>query len=241
MTQLRDFVVASHGDIERWRAFSTLTAQVRAGGVLWGLKGQAGVLDTYTATLDLRRQFSVHSPFGGKDLRATYAPERVTVQTSSGEVVEERDVPLDSFEGHVLDTPWDRLHAAYFAGYAMWNYLTEPFLFTEPGFQFEELEPWTEDGETWLRLQVTFPERIATHARVQTYYIDDNGLIRRHDYYPDVFGHGDRPTAHYSWDHTEYDGFVFPTKRSVHLTDENGQKVPEPVIISIELDDVTLS
>jgi hypothetical protein len=241
MTELQDFVIASHGDLNRWRSFSTLTAQVRAGGVLWALKGQDGVLDTYTATLDLRRQFSVHSPFGGEGLRATYAPERVTVETTSGEVVEERDVPLDSFEGHVLDTPWDRLHAAYFAGYAMWNYLTEPFLFAEPGFQFEELEPWAEEGETWRRLQVTFPERIATHTRVQTFYIDADGLIRRHDYAPDVFGPADRPSAHYSWDHKDFGGFLFPTKRSVHLTDENGQKVPEPVIISIELDDVTLS
>lgn len=241
MHQLPEFLIASHGEIDRWRALSTLTAQVRAGGVLWDLKGQAGVLDSYTATVKLHRQFSIHSPFGGQNHRSSYTPERVAVETLQGEVVQERFAPRESFANHVLDTPWDRLHAAYFGGYAMWNYLTEPFVFAEPGFEFEELAPWLENGETWRRLQVTFPERITTHARVQTYYIDGKGLIRRHDYHPDVFGPGDRPSAHYSWGHKEFDGFIFPTKRAVHLTDENGHKIAEPVIVSIELDDIKLS
>ena len=241
MHELPELLIASHGDIERWRSLSTLTAQVKAGGALWGLKGQAGVLDSYTATMDIHRQFSIHSPFGGQNFRSVYTPERVALETLQGEAVQERLAPRDSFADHVLATPWDRLHAAYFAGYAMWNYLTEPFVFTGPGFEFEELEPWRESGETWRRLQVTFPERITTHGRVQTYYIDGKGLIRRHDYHPDVLGPSDRPSAHYSWDHKEFDGFLFPTKRAVYLTDENGQKIAEPVIVSIQLDDIRIS
>jgi hypothetical protein len=31
---------------------------------------------------------------------------------------------------------------AYFAGYAMWTYLTAPFSFTMPGFNTEELARW---------------------------------------------------------------------------------------------------
>lgn len=240
MSQLSDFVIASHGDIERWRSHTSLTAQVTAGGVLWDLKGQTGVLDVYSATLDLKRQASAHFPFSD-GMRAIYSPDRVAVETPAGEVLEERLAPRDSFAGHSLETPWDRLHAAYFAGYAMWNYLTEPFTFAEPGFEFAELEPWKEDGETWRRLQVTFPSSIATHNRTQVYYIDADGLIRRHDYQPDVFGPSDRPSAHYTSGHKEFDGFIFPTKRSVHLTDEQGQKVAEPVIISIELDKIALS
>jgi len=33
---------------------------------------------------------------------------------------------------------WDDLHLAYFSGYAMWNYLTTPFLFAMEGFEVEE-------------------------------------------------------------------------------------------------------
>jgi hypothetical protein len=241
MTQLHDIVIAAHGDIERWRSLHRLSARVLNGGALWEIKGQGDVLDDYTASIELHRQFASHSPFGGAGLRSSFTPERVAVETTDGEVVQERFNPGAAFAGHVLDTPWDRLHAAYFTGYAMWNYLTEPFTFAEPGFQFAELEPWHEEGETWRRLQVTFPDSVVTHTRVQTYYIDAAGLIRRHDYSPDVLGPSERDSAHYSWDHQEFDGFVFPTKRSVHLTDENGQKVPEPVVVSIELDQIALS
>lgn len=241
MTNLEDIVIAAHGDIERWRSFNTLTAQVTNGGALWDIKGQTGLLDHYTVSIDLHRQFASHSPFGGAGRKSHYTPDRVAVMTTGDDVIEERVNPRAAFAGHVLETPWDQLDSVYFAGYAMWNYLTEPFTFAEPGFTFTELEPWDEDGETWRRLQVAFPEHLTTHSTVQTYYIDDSGLIRRHDYSPDVLGQSNRDSAHYSWAHKEFDGFMFPTKRSVHLTDESGHKVPDPVIVSIEVDEIALS
>lgn len=240
MTDLKDIVLAAHGDIARWRSYSTLTAHVVNGGALWGMKGQDGVLQEYTASIELHRQFASHAPFGEPGLRSSFTPQRAAVETTDGTVLEERVDPRSAFAGHALETQWDRLHAAYFTGYAMWTYLTEPFQFAEPGFAFAELAPWQENGETWRRLQVTWPERLHTHTRVQTYYIDGDGLIRRHDYHPDVFGPGDGISAHYSWDHRDFDGFVFPTKRSVHLTDEAGHSLPEPVVVSIELDDIRL-
>ena len=240
MSQLQYLVLATHGETDKWKSLSTLTAQVRAAGTLWDLKGQPGILENYTATIDLHRQFASHSPFGEPDLRSFYTPERVAVETLDGDVLEERINPRAAFAGHTLQTPWDRLHAAYFTGYAMWNYLTEPFTFTHPGFSFAELDPWHEDGETWRRLQVTFPDSVHTHSRVQTYYIDRDGLIRRHDYFADVLGPADLPSAHYSSGHQHFDGFVFPTQRRVHLTDASGHKLPEPVIVAIDLDHITL-
>jgi hypothetical protein len=240
-SDLLDTVITAHGDLDRWRSLDQLTAKVSAGGVLWGLKGQPGILKDYTLTLTPNLQSATMAPFAAPDLLATYTPERVAIETVDGRLVEERANPRASFSGHTLQTPWDRLHAAYFAGYAMWNYLTEAFAFSEPGFSTVELEPWQEDGETWRRLQVTFPERIATHSRAQTYYIDAQGLIRRHDYRPDVLGAAEADSAHYTWGHQIFDGFVFPTHRSVHATDENGRKVAEPVIISIDLEDIALS
>jgi hypothetical protein len=65
-----------------------------------------------------------------------------------------------SFGGYEITTPWDALQVGYFISYACWNYLTAPFLFTHPGVETRELEPGQEDGETWLRLHVTFPRPI---------------------------------------------------------------------------------
>jgi len=49
-----------------------------------------------------------------------------------------------SFAGHAPESPWSTLQLAYFAGYAMWTYLTQPFTFTTPGIVTNELEPWAQ-------------------------------------------------------------------------------------------------
>jgi len=77
----------------------------------------------------------------------------------------------------------------------MWTYFNTPFLFALPGVHTEEIEPWQENGETWRRLKVTFPRDIATHSTEQTFYFDQKGLLKRHDY--DVEISGASPGAHY--------------------------------------------
>jgi hypothetical protein len=59
-------------------------------------------------------------------------PYRVAIETTGGVVLDERHDRHSSFAGHVQDTPWDNLHAVYFGSYALWTYLTIPFLFTYP-------------------------------------------------------------------------------------------------------------
>ncbi len=41
------------------------------------------------------------------------------------------------------------MHRAYFNGYALWTYLTTPFLLAMDGVQAEETEPWREGSELW--------------------------------------------------------------------------------------------
>jgi len=49
---------------------------------------------------------------------------------------------------------------------------------------------------------------------------DDAFMQRRMDYSPDVTGNP--PVAHYTHDPRTFDGFVFPTRRRVHLHDPGG-------------------
>jgi hypothetical protein len=92
---------------------------------------------------------------------------------------------------------WDRLDILYFAAYAVWTYVSTPFLFAREDYQVVELDPWVENGEHWRRLAVTFPEHVHTHSREQVFYIDANdGLIRRHDYTAEPIG-GWAKAAHY--------------------------------------------
>jgi hypothetical protein len=110
------------------------------------------------------------------------------VDTNDGVAVERRDDPRASFAGYEITTPWDALQVGYFISYACWNYLTAPFLFTYPGVETRELEPWQEDGETWRRLHVTFPRSIATHSTEQVFYYGADFMQRRMDYAVEVNG-----------------------------------------------------
>jgi hypothetical protein len=236
---LLDVVVAAHGGLDRWRQLSTASAHVAAGGSLWTLKRQDGVMASTGVTVDLRRQRTVHERFAGRaGLRSVFTPGRVTLE-DHGAVVEERRDPRSAFTGHHRDTPWDRLHVAYFAGYAMWTYLTTPFAFTGPGFSTRELDPHREDGETWRRLEVTFPDHIATHCRVQVFHVDDRGLVRRHDYVAEVVGGG--PAAHYTSGHRDVDGVVVPTRRRVHPLDPDGTPLHEVTLVALDLDAITFT
>jgi len=236
---LAKLAIEAHGGLERWNRFTTLSAQLIQGGVLWAIKGKAGVLDDVTVTVDLRNEKASHWPFGSPDRRSRFEPQRVALENADGEVIEELLQPRSSFKGHTLETPWSDLQLAYFAGYAMWTYLNTPFLLARPGVESEEIEPWDEAGETWRRLMVRFPAEVATHSTEQTLYFDQQGLLKRHDY--DVEISGGTPAAHYVSELKEFSGILFPTKRRIFARQPDGHSASEPLVVSIDLNQFVLS
>jgi len=236
---LAKLAIEAHGGLERWNTYTTLSAHLIQGGVLWAAKGKAGVLDDVTVTVDLRQEKASHWPFGSADRTSRFEPQRVALENAKGEVLEKLLQPRSSFEGHTLETPWTDLQLAYFAGCAMWTYLNTPFLLARPRVESEEVEPWQEAGETWRRLKVRFPADIATHSTEQTLYFDQQGLLKRHDY--DVEISGGTAAAHYVSDLKEFSGILFPTKRRIFPRQPNGHSAPEPLVVSIDLDHLVLS
>lgn len=239
LSNLAQLAIDAAGGLDRWRQFKTASARLLNGGVLWPLKHQQGVLDDVRVRVDLRKEWASHWPFGVPNLRTSFQPHRVAVETTEGQTVEELLQPRDSFRGHSVETPWSRLQLAYFAGYAMWTYLNTPFLFASDGVTTEEVEPWRENGETWRRLQVTFPPNIASHSAVQTFYFNAEGLLQRHDYDTEVLG--GTPAAHYVSQHKEFSGILVPTRRRVFGRQADGTSIPEPLIVSIDLSEVEFS
>src|ERR1700689_1985615 len=220
---LAQFAIEAHGGLERWNRFSTISAHLIQGGVFWGAKGKAGVLGDVTVKVDLRNEKVSHWPFGSPDRRSRFEPQRVVLENANGEVLEELLQPRSSFEGHTFQTPWNDLQLAYFVGCAMWTYLNTPFFLVRPGFESEEVEPWQEAGETWRRLKVRFPADIATHSTEQTFYFDQKGLLKRHDY--DVEISGGTPAAHCVSDLKECSGIVFPTKHRIFPRQADGHSL----------------
>src|SRR5262249_55419810 len=96
--------------------------------------------------------------------------------------------PEKSFDGHQFETRWDDLDLAYVLGEALWTYLNIPFRYNWAGFVTDEITPIQVDGETWRRLQATFPDHIKSHTRQQTSCFGPDGLLRRHGFTIDVIG-----------------------------------------------------
>jgi hypothetical protein len=238
MNSLAKLAIDAHGGLDRWKQFETVSADLVQGGVLWQLKGQAGTLDKTNVTVGLRTEWASHSPFGMTSRRSRFEPGRVAIETADGTVQEELQEPRKSFAGHTLETPWSNPQLAYFAGCAMWTYLNMPFLLAWPGVVCEELPPWKEDSESWRRLAVNFPDNIATHSSRQTLYIDQSGLLKRHDY--DVEIAGGTPGAHYIDDYVEISGIKFPTVRRIFARQVDASVNREPLVVSIDLSNIQL-
>lgn len=233
MTPLAQTIVDAHGGLDRWNQFELLSADLHQGGALWSLKGQAGVLDQTTVTVGLKRQWASHAPFGEAGRYSRFAPASVALIGPDGQIEAELPTPRDSFGGHTLETPWSPAQLAYFAGYAMWTYLNMPFLLAWDGVQSEELPVWQSEGNTWRRLRVTLPVSIASHSTSQVLYVDEEGLIRRHDY--DVEIAGGTPGAHFIDGYVDVQGIQLPTRRRIYPRAPDGQAMAEPLVVSIDL------
>jgi len=236
--KLLDEVLAAYGGVDRWRQVDTIRIHQLVGGVLWPLKGVGGILDDSTVEISVQHQDAWHRPLPTPGLRSHYRPELVVIEHDDDEQaqVEALGEPRASFAGHTLHTPWTPTQLAYFSGYAMWIYLSEPYQLTFPGVETEEVGVWHEDGQTWRRLAVHYPDHITTHSSEQVLYVDADGLLRRRDYQVDIAGGS--PAAHYMDDHQEVGGIVLPRTRIVHPRDDDGRPDRDVVTVSIDIDDV---
>jgi len=239
MNSLAQLASDAHGGLALWKQFDTVSAHLVQGGVLWQLKGQAGTLDETNVTVGLRSEWASHSPFGTSGYRSRFEPGRVAIESSDGTVLEELREPRRSFAGHTLQTPWTHPQLAYFAGCAMWTYLNTPFLLAWPEVVSDELSPWRENGGSWRRLSVRYPESIATRSTNQTLYFDEFGLLKRHDY--DVEIAGGTPGAHYIDAYEEVSGIKFPTVRRIFARQADGSINRDPLVVSIDLSNIELT
>ncbi len=236
MSDLLELAMEAHGGLERWQRVATLIATASIGGAMWARKGQGGALEDVAVEVDPRRQSVRYSPFIRPGLQSLYEHGRVSVLTDCGSVLSTLENPRDSFAGHSLETQWDELQLAYFSGYAMWTYLTTPFLFTLPGFRYEEVEPWVENDETWRRLRVTFPDNVESHSRVQDFYFGEDGILRRQDYSTEISGN--RPVVLYATEPEYFGGLIFPTRRRAYARGTDNLPLDVPVGVAIDFHDV---
>jgi hypothetical protein len=239
MTELLAKIIEAHGGLDRWNGFSKVEATIVTGGALWGMKNLTQDSDPRRMTAWLHEEHSSVAPFGDPDWHTDFTPGRIAILRSDNTVVAERNDPRASFAGHEMLTPWDPLHRAYFNGYALWLYLTTPFLLTFKGVQVEEIERWTEAKETWRVLRASFPDTIATHCTVQDFFFDKDLHLRRHDYTVDVAG--SFSAAQLLTDYIEADGIHLPSRRRAYKRGPDRKPNPDPLLVSIDISNVRFS
>jgi hypothetical protein len=236
MASLLVEVVEAHGGLARWNELYLVRARLIQGGEFWGMTGHGGELTDVVCTARLHEQEVSHEPFNGQNLRSRYTADRVSIDRTDGTEVEALENPRASFTVADPGAPWTDLQLVYFVGTSMWTYLTQPFTYTLPGFETVEIEPWTENGEQWRRLRITWPEQPVSHSKVQTLYVGDDGLIRRFDYEIDIAGAS--KGAHYITGYSEIAGIMTPNMHTILLRDDKDQSMPEPVMVTIGVEEV---
>lgn len=238
MNDLLRRAIAAHGGLERWSHVHKITVAASITGATWGAKGQPDYLKEVIIHAETAKQ-RVVTDFPHQDKRFVFDANRVAMERTDGTLIAVRDDPQASFAGQRQDTPWDDLQVAYFEGEAMWSYLSNPFLYARPRFVTKEIAPIRIDGEECRRLEVTFPDEIKSHTRTQISCFGPDGLLRRHDYTVDILGGA--PGVNYASQYENVDGIVFPTHRRVYAYRGDYVPIPEPLLVEIEMTDLSVA
>jgi hypothetical protein len=171
---LLEHAIAAHGGRERWRSAGEVVARIRSGGFALASRFKRNAFREYEARVFPDQPKTVITPYTADGRRGVFEGDRVRVE-EDGHVLAERSDPRAAFRGFRRNLYWDDLDALYFAGYALWNYLTTPFLLRRPDVETREGDPWEEPGGArWRRLEATFPSELPTHSREQVFYFDDS-------------------------------------------------------------------
>lgn len=215
-------VIAAHGGIDRWSQVQTLTVRFSADGLLFRLKGCTHGLENATVRCVRGQQLGSAGSAGPRPWQLDIeAPDQLA-----------RDIRrISAFPRPVR---WSNHDLGTFTGAAMWTYLHLPFMLADPDVSVE-LGP---AGHGLRRLDFMVPAHHATHSRAQSIYVDDDGLIRRHDYVALVLGrwaHAVHRCDDYRW----FDGIAFAMRRLV-TPSLFGAVLTRPTMVHIAVDTLQL-
>ena len=229
--------IEAHGGMDYWNSIGALDVELSARGFLFFAKRRPVLNRVRMRSYTYEPRFTFFD-FPKPGLTAELlANNRVHILDSQGTIIAERDNPRAAFHGIGHLFSWDDLDFIYFAGYATWNYLTTPFMLMRKGFIIEALEPLDGELGKLTRLHVTFPADFPTHSRQQTFYFDDDRLLRRLDYTAEVVG-GWAHAAHLCEDYRTFGKLVAPTRRRVLPLPFGHRPLPGPTLVELEIHDI---
>ncbi len=234
MRLLEDVLQAS-GGLDRWRQLKRFTVHLSIGGALFARKCGSAVIKDVVVQGGVHEQALEITGFTAPDRRALYRPDRLALERSDGELINERCATAAEFRRDLKASTWDELQLAFYCGSLVRTYLDVPFVLAEADVMIKELTPLN-GGEMSLRpLRVRFPERLAPHAAENTFYFDHESLLRLQEY---VAPQEDGLTiAQMFSGHQRYSGILVPTLCQLLTKSDDGAIIPRPSLVDIEIFD----
>jgi hypothetical protein len=105
MSDLLNVAIAAHGGLERWSQFRTLRAKMQIRGAIFVAKRIAGLQDDVTYEVQLHEERVTVDRFGGPNRRLRFLPNRLTLESFEGDIIEARDNPRDAFRATMPTRP----------------------------------------------------------------------------------------------------------------------------------------
>jgi hypothetical protein len=217
---------ARHGGWAAYAAFGIVSfrpKQLR--GLLPTLKG-LGKTFVLPPRIDIapRERRAVFHDYPLPGQRGLYSSGKVALVGENGAMIETHADIRKTFVGARRWQRWSAADALYFFGYALTHYCSLPFTLAE-GTPLG-LRRTREAGRALTGVEVQLPPNLDTHSARQTFYFDDEGLLRRHDYVADIVGPWARG-AHYADDYQTVAGVPMAQRR--HVVGRIG-RWPTPVV-----------
>ena len=226
---LLEAAVRRHGGWDAWRALRSVSVTPRSlSGMLPWLKGYGR-----TFRLPARADINPHAGraiFRDYPTTGTFERGSVTLTGAGGAVVASIADARATFRGWRKLRRWSPADALYFFGYALTHYHGLPF--TLGGGRPLEIHRVRYQGRTLTGIEVELPADLHTHSRRQTFYFEEDGLLRRHDYVADIAGAWARG-AHFWTDFATVSGLEMARVR--HVVARLGRRPTPFVALHAEL------
>jgi hypothetical protein len=211
---LLERAIRRHGGWASWQALAGFTlVPTSLHGLVPALKG-LGTTFPSPRRIQVwpREAVAVFHDYPAEGERGVFSSGRVELVDAAGAVTAQHHDPRRSFRGWHKYRRWSPLDGLYFFGYALTHYHGLPFTLVDG-------EPLglcsaTSGGRRLRGVEVRLPPELHTHSRKQTFYFDEDGLLRRHDYVAEVVGTWARG-AHLWDDFVTVDGVPVARRRHV--------------------------
>jgi len=226
------------GGLDLWRLTRRFIVHMSITGDLCNTKCSNAKLKELVVEGSTHVQELEMTGFARADIRALYRRDWVALEGPDTRGIMKRAASPEEFRRGLQAVNWDELQLAHYCGYLIWNYMAVPFILADPDFETKELRRNVAPGESLRRLQVVFPARVVTHAPIQTFHFDREGLLRRLDYRapPDH-----APSTQVYSGHQRFSGILVPTLCRLSAIGPNSGPVGKPALLDVEIFDVNFA